>query len=77
MEAHFNQEAFLSNQRNKSQESFLSNQRNKSSSRCFEADAHVVHNSTGDADMMIVECALQFAIGEKEVSKMKKDISSY
>ena len=66
MEAHFSQEAFLSNQRNKSQ--FIS-----LLCRYFEADAHVVHNSTGDADTMIVECALQFAIGGREVNIVADD----
>ena len=41
--------------------------------RYFEAAAHVVHNSTGDADTMIVECALQFAIGGREVNVVADD----
>ncbi len=51
MKAHVNQETFLSNEGNKSQFILLL-------SHYLESDGHTVHNSTGDADTMIVACAL-------------------
>ena len=63
MEAHVNQQTFLSNERNKSQ--FIS------LSHFLEADAHIC---TGDADTMIVTCALQYATqGTKEVTVVADD----
>ena len=52
MEAHINKETIFSNEGNKAQ--FIS-----LLSRYLESDAQTVHNSTGDADTMIVSCALQ------------------
>ena len=66
MEAHVNQETFLSNEGNKAQ--FIS-----LLSRYLESDAQTVHNSTGDADTMIVACALQMAMGGKEVNVVADD----
>ena len=51
MEAHANQEVFLSNEGNKVQ--FISLLR-----WFLQSDGQVVHNSTGDADTMIVANAL-------------------
>lgn len=61
MTAQINQHIFLSNKRNKSQ--FIS-----LLTHYLKADAHVVHNCTGDADKMIVLCALQYAIQGTEVN---------
>lgn len=67
MEAHVNQETFLSNEGNKAQFILLL-------SRYLESDAQTVHNSTGDADTMIVACALQMAMeGNKEVYVVADD----
>ena len=68
MEAHVNQETFFSNEGNKAQE-FIS-----LLSRYLESDAQTVHNSTGDADTMIVSCALQMATeGSREVIVVADD----
>ena len=67
MEAHVNQQTFLSNERNKSQ--FIS-----LLSHFLEADAQVVDICSGDADTMIVTCALQYATqGTKEVTVVADD----
>ena len=54
MEAHNNQQIFLSNKTNKIQ--FIS-----LLSHYLRTDAQTVYNSSGDADTTIVTCALQFA----------------
>ena len=36
-------------------------------------DGQIVHNSTGDADTMIVKCALEFAIRRNEVNVVADD----
>ena len=41
--------------------------------RCLEADGQIVHNSTGDADTLIVECALEYARQGTEVSVVADD----
>ena len=64
--AHSDQQAFLSNEKNKNQFITLVSQ-------CLEADGHIVHTSTGDADTLIVECALQFARQGREVSVVADD----
>ncbi len=66
MQAHINQETFLSKEGNKAQ--FLS-----LLCRYLEFDGHAVHNSTGDADTMIVACALQLASEGKEVNVVADD----
>ena len=66
MEAHVHQETFLSNEGNKAQ--FIS-----LLSRYLESDGQRVHNSTGDADTMIVACALQMAMEGKEVTVVADD----
>ena len=67
MEAHVNQETFFSNEGNKAQ--FIS-----VLSRYLESDSQSVHNSTGDADTMIVSCVLQMATeGSKEVIVVADD----
>ena len=64
--AHSDQQTFLSNEKNKSQFIMLLSQ-------CLEADGQIVHNSTGDADTLIVVCALQFARHGREVSVVSDD----
>ena len=54
MEALVNQEAFLTNERNKSQFIALL-------SHHLKADNQIIHQSSGDADTMKVDCALQYA----------------
>ena len=54
MEAHNNQQVFPSDKKNKIQLISLLG-------HYLKANAQVVHNSSGDADTMIVSCALQFA----------------
>ena len=66
MEAHVHQETFLSNEGNKAK--FIS-----LLSRYLESDGQRVHNSTGDADTMIVACALQMAMEGKEVTVVADD----
>lgn len=66
MTAQINQHIFLSNKRNKSQ--FIS-----LLTHYLKADAQIVHNCTGDADTMIVLCALQYAIQGTEVSVVADD----
>ena len=58
-EAYKNQEVFLTDEKNKHQFILLINQ-------YLKDDGQVVHQSTGDADMMIVQCALQYAIEGSE-----------
>ena len=64
--AHSDQQTFLTNEKNKSQFITLL-------SHCLEADGQIVHNSTGDADTLIVKCALQFARQGREVSVVADD----
>ncbi|CAB4015002.1 hypothetical protein AC249_AIPGENE778 [Paramuricea clavata] len=59
IKAHSDQQTFLSNEKNKSQFIALLN-------RCLEADGQILHNSTGDADTLIVETAVLFARQERE-----------
>ena len=66
IKAHSDQQTFLSNEKNKSQ--FI-----KLLCESLEADGQIVHNSTGDADTMIVDCALQFAREKREVSVVADD----
>ncbi len=66
MEAYVNQQTFLSNEKNKSQ--FIS-----LLSHHLEANSQVVKQSTGNADTMIVACALQFAIEGNEVTVVADD----
>ena len=66
MEALVNQEAFLSNERNKSQFIALL-------SHHLKADNQIVHQSSGDADTMIVDCALQYATQRIEVPVITDD----
>ena len=66
LKARNNQEAFLSNERNKSQFIVLLTQ-------YLKEDGQIVHNSTGDADTMIIKCALRFAIRRNEVNVVADD----
>jgi len=66
MEAHVNQETFLSNEGNKAQFIFLL-------SRYLKSDGQIVHNSTGDADTMIAASALEIATEGKEVNVVADD----
>ena len=66
LKARNNQEAFLSNERNKSQFIVLLTQ-------YLKEDGQIVHNSTGDADTMIIKCALEFAIRRNEVNVVADD----
>ena len=66
MEAHNNQYIFLSNVKNKVQ--FIS-----LLSHYLKASDQMVHNSTGDADTMIVSCALQFATQGRDVIVVADD----
>ena len=66
MEAHVNQETFLSNEGNKAQ--FIS-----LLSRYLKSDGQIVHNSTGDADTMIAASALEIATEGKEVNVVADD----
>ena len=61
MEAHVNQETFLLNEGNKAQFITLL-------SHYLKSDAQIVHNSTGDADTMIVARALHMAMEGTEVA---------
>ena len=54
MEAYTNQQIFLTNERNKSQ--FIS-----LLSQSLIDDGHTVHQSAGDADTLISQCALEMA----------------
>ena len=65
-QGHSNKEIFLSNESNKGQLIFLLG-------RYLQADSQIVHNSTGDADTMIVTCALQFASQGQEVNTVADD----
>ena len=66
MEAYKNQEVFLANEKNKHQFILLISQ-------YLRDDGQVVHQSTGDADTMIVQCALQYAIEGSEVNVVADD----
>ena len=66
MQAHGNQGNFLSNEKYKSQ--FIS-----LISHYLQADGQNVHISSGDADTLIVACALQFAAEGKEVCVVADD----
>ena len=66
MEAYKNQEVLLANERNKNQFILLL-------SRYLRDDGQIVHHSTGDADMMITECALQYAVQGHEVNVVVDD----
>ncbi len=66
MEALVNQEAFLSNERNKSQFIALL-------SHHLKADNQIVHQSSGDDDTMIVACALEYATQGIEVTVIADD----
>ena len=63
----------------KSGDLFFSNEGNKAQfilllSRYLESDAQTVHNSIGDADTMIISCALQMGTeGSKEVIVVADD----
>ena len=52
--AHNNQQVFFSNNKNKNQFVQLL-------SHYLRQDSQIIYNSTGDADTMIVKCALHFA----------------
>lgn len=56
----------------KNQEVFLANERNLLS-RYLRDDGQVVHHSTGDADTMIAECALQYSTQGVEVNVVADD----
>ena len=66
MEAYKNQEVFLTNEKNKHQFILLISQ-------YLKDDGQVVHQSTRDADTMIVQCALQYAIEGSEVNVVADD----
>ena len=66
MEAYRNQEVFLVNERNKHQFILLI-------SRYLRHDRQVVHQSTGDADTMIVQCALQYVSEGNDVNVVADD----
>ena len=64
--AHNNQQVFFSNNKNKNQ--FVQLQ-----SHYLRQDSQIVYNSTGDADTMIVKCALDFAVQGNEVTIVSDD----
>ena len=66
MEAYKDQEVFLANEKNKHQLIILISQ-------YLRADRQVVYQSTGDADTMIVQCALQYAIEGSVVNVVADD----
>lgn len=66
VKAHANQEVFLTNQHNKAQFVTLL-------SKYLHSDSQTVYNSTGDADVLIVSCALQIAIEGHEVNVVADD----
>ena len=66
MESYKNQEVFLANEKNKHQFILLI-------SKYLRDDGQVVHQSTGDSDTMIVQCALQYAIEGSEVNVVADD----
>ena len=66
MEAHITQQTFLKNEKNKCQFIHLL-------SHYLEDDGHTVHQSTGDADTMIVHCVLQLATQGTEVMVVADD----
>ena len=67
MEAYKNQEIFLANKTNKHQFVLLL-------STYLQDDGQVVHHSTGDADTVIADCALQYATQGEEVNVVADDI---
>ena len=66
MEAHKNQEVFLTNEKSKHQFILLISQ-------YLKDDGQVVHQSTGDTDTMIVQCAFQYTIEGSEVNVIADD----
>ena len=66
IEAHAHQETFYSNKDNKAQFILLL-------SRYLKSNGQTVHNSTGDADTLIVNCALQIAMDGQEVNVVADD----
>ena len=66
IKAHEDQQAFLSNEKNKTQ--FIS-----LLTAALKYDGHEVHNSTGDADTLIVETALKLSKEGNEVSVVADD----
>ena len=66
MEAYRNQEVFLTNEKNKHQFIVLISQ-------YLRDDGQAVHQSPGDADTMIVKCALQYEIEGSEVNVVADD----
>ena len=66
MMAHSNQQVFFSNNKNKNQFVQLL-------SHYLRQDSQIVYNSTGDADTMIVKCALDFAAQGNEVTVVSDD----
>ena len=66
MEAHPNQQMFLSNEGNKCQFISLLHQ-------YLESDGQIVHTSRGDADTLIVTKALSYAAQGKEVNVVADD----
>ena len=66
MQAHHNQQIFLSNENNKSQFILLL-------SKHLEADGNIVYIADGDADTMIVTCALQYAGQESDINVVADD----
>ena len=66
MEAYKNQEVFLANEKNKQQFILLISQ-------YLSDNGQAVHHSTGDADTMIIQCALQYASEGSEVNVVADD----
>ena len=66
MKAHVDQETFISNEGNKIQFILLQ-------SHYLVSDGHTVHTYTGDADTMIVSCALEIANNGMDVNEVAED----
>ncbi len=66
MEAYRNQEVFLANEKNKNQFILLI-------SKYMRENGQVLHSSTGDADTMIVQRALQYASEGSDVNVVTDD----
>ena len=66
MQAHPYQQIFMSNENNKSQFILLL-------SKYLRLDGYVVHTADGDADTMIVTCALQYASQGSDVNVVADD----
>ena len=64
--AHNNQQVFFSNNK-------IKNQFVQLLSHYLQQDSQIVYNSTGDADTMIVKCALDFAAQGNEVTVVSDD----